>query len=274
MIKLTNVCYSYESKEPVLKSINLEIKKGEFVSIMGHNGSGKTTLVKQFNGLLLPTSGTITVNGLDTRTNFYQIRRFVGMVFSYPDNQIVGETVIEDITFGLENLCMSPININRRIDEILSYSFISPYRNSYIYTLSESKKQKVVIASILAMEPSYLILDDAISILDTSSQEEIFDFILTLRKDKGMTIIQVTHTPEDALLGERIVIMKDGMIILDGSSTSVFNQLLDMPDVGVDVPLIFKLNAKLPRGPFRLKVTTQNLGGIFTTEARRTQRRK
>lgn len=247
MIKVSNLCYNYKlssGKEiPALKDINLEIKRGEFVAIVGHNGSGKSTLVKHFNVLLLPDKGGVTVEGIDTKDKdkIWDIRRNVGMIFQNPDNQIVGTIVEEDVAFGPENLQVPSDKIKQRVDNALTTVGMCQFRKFAPHLLSGGQKQKVAIASVLAMHSNYIILDEATTMLDPKGRREVLEAIRKLNQDEALTIILITHFMEEAAQADRVIVMKNGEIFLDGAPRYVFSQEEKLRDAFLDVPLVTKL---------------------------------
>lgn len=278
MIKAQNVYYYYkafsEEAENVeaINGIDLEVKKGEFLVLLGRNGSGKSTLCRLFNALLKPKSGTVYVSGMDTlnEDNTWLIRKDVGMVFQNPDNQIVGNVVEEDVAFGPENLGVEPHEIRRRVDESLKTVGMAEFAEYPPHRLSGGQKQKVAIAGILAMEPECIILDEATSMLDPWGRREVLDVLLDLNKKKGITVIHVTHHMEEACLADRVAVVDDGKIIKEGTPAEIFSDVEGIKSMGLDVPQVtevfYKLNQKGYRFPTdiltvedALKVIMKNL---------------
>lgn len=226
------------SKGWVLKNINLQIKEGEFIAIVGANGSGKSTLLKTLNALLLPTRGKVVVDGLDSSEseNIIQIRQWVQMVFQVPESQIVGTTVEEDLAFGPENLGLPYEEIKKRIDETSKKVGIYKLRDRDTHTLSGGQKQMLAIGSAVAMRPRWLLLDEPTSMLDPVSRKDVFDLILGLWKE-GMGIVLTTHSMEEVLLADRVIVLKEGMILMDDiprvvfSEDSIFESNLEIPQI-------------------------------------------
>ncbi|HHV51671.1 MAG TPA: energy-coupling factor transporter ATPase [Clostridiales bacterium] len=225
-------------QKPVLDSIDLEIKKGEFVAVLGHNGSGKSTLAKHFNAMLLPSGGRVLVGGRNTadENEIYEIRRMVGMVLQNPDNQIVSTIVEEDVAFGPENLGVEPGEIRRRVDEALKTVGMYDYRLHAPHKLSGGQKQRVAIAGILAMRPECIVLDEPTAMLDPKGRKEVLDTISRLNREQGITIVLITHYMDEAAAADRVVVMESGRILLDGTPREVFSHVDKLRQVGLDVP--------------------------------------
>lgn len=242
IISFNHVSFTYESEEkvrvPAVKDVSLNIRKGEFVAVLGHNGSGKSTLAKLTNAILIPDSGTVLVNGMDTSDEdlIYDIRRTAGMVFQNPDNQIVATIVEEDVAFGPENLGVAPAEIRRKVDIALQEVGMYEYRLREPHKLSGGQKQRVAIAGILAMETSCIILDEPTAMLDPRGREEVMKTILRLNKQMGITVLYITHFMDEAVQADRVLVMDYGSIILDGSPREVFSQVERIKSVGLDVP--------------------------------------
>lgn len=224
MIEFNHITFQYENAlKPALSDINLEIADGEFVAIVGHNGSGKSTLAKHVNGLLLPNSGTVTVNGMNTadEENLLKIRQIVGMAFQNPDNQLVTTIVEEDVAFGPENLGVSPAEIRTRVDEALASVGMTDYAEFAVHHLSGGQKQRIAIAGILALKPQVLVLDEASAMLDPSGRKELLTTVEQLHK-QGMTVLMVTQYMDETVHCDRIVVMNGGHIVLSGTPSEVF----------------------------------------------------
>ena len=232
--------YTYENEEPqtVLRGVDLTIEKGSFVALLGHNGCGKSTLSKHFNALLLPTCGRVLVEGMDTAVedNTYPIRRRVGMVLQNPDNQLVSTIVEEDVAFGPENLGLPPEEIVARVDEALAAVDMTAYRDHSPHKLSGGQKQRIAIAGVLAMHPDYLILDEPTAMLDPQGRQEVLDTVCRLNREQGMTVILITHYMEEAALADRVVVMDEGVVVLEGTPRQVFAQGDRLTQLGLDVP--------------------------------------
>lgn len=251
LLTVQDVFFAYTGEEgqqfDVLKGVNLRIDKGSFVSILGHNGSGKSTLAKLMNALLLPAGGTILVSGMDTRDGemLWEIRRHVGMVFQNPDNQIVGATVEDDVAFGLENMGVEPVEMRKRIDEALAAVGMEQYLLVQPHRLSGGQKQRVAIAGIMAMRPSVIILDEATAMLDPQGRREVMQLAHRLNREEGITIINITHFPEEAIDSDRVIVMDSGKILMDGSPREVFEQVEQLQRVGLDVPFVVRVRHEL-----------------------------
>lgn len=234
---------------PVLDDIDLNIERGEFVAILGHNGSGKSTLAKHFNAMLLPSGGRVLVNCMDTsdQNELYEIRRMVGMVLQNPDNQIVSTIVEEDVAFGPENLGIEPSEIRRRVDEALKAVGMLEYRKHAPHKLSGGQKQRVAIAGVLAMQPECIVLDEPTSMLDPKGRKEVLDTISRLNRERGITIVLITHFMEEAVLADRVVVLENGRILLQGPPREVFSDIERLRQVGLDVPQPAELCHQLRR---------------------------
>ena len=232
--------YTYENEEPqvVLRGVNLTIEKGSFVALLGHNGCGKSTLAKHFNALLLPTGGQVLVEDMDTANedNTYPIRSRVGMVLQNPDNQLVSTIVEEDVAFGPENLGLPPAEIRARVDEALAAVDMTAYKDHAPHKLSGGQKQRIAIAGVLAMHPDCLILDEPTAMLDPRGRQEVLDTICRLNREQGMTVVLITHYMEEAALADRVVVMDEGRVVLDGTPRQVFVQGERLTALGLDVP--------------------------------------
>ncbi len=227
----------------VLRDLNLRIKAGEFVAVLGHNGSGKSTLAKHFNAILLPTEGDVVVCGINTKDEdrLFDIRQQVGMVFQNPDNQIVATIVEEDVAFALENLGVPPAEIRRRVDEALRAVDMYAYREHAPHQLSGGQKQRVAIAGILAMRPEFIILDEPTAMLDPQGRREVLRTVKELNRDSGATVVLITHYMDEAVQAGRVVVVDDGKILRDGTPEEVFTQVELLKSVGLDVPQVTEL---------------------------------
>ena len=255
------LCFSYinDTEDPpvkteVLKSIDLDIQKGEFVAVLGHNGSGKSTLAKCFNAINLPESGKVTVDGMDTadENNLLPIRQRVGMVFQNPDNQIVATIVEEDVAFALENMGVEPGEIRRRVDEALKTVGMYEYRMHAPHKLSGGQKQRVAIAGILAMKPDCILLDEPTAMLDPRGRKEVMETIKSLNREQGVTIVLITHYMEEAAQADRIVVIDGGNILMDGTPREIFPQVEKLKSIGLDVPQATELAWRLRNRGFDL----------------------
>ena len=240
--------YNGESGE-VLHGVDLDIEKGSFVALLGHNGCGKSTMAKLFNGMLVPTSGTVTVDGIDTAVEETQldVRRRVGLVQQNPDNQLVAGIVEEDVAFGPENLGIEPAEIRRRVDAALKAVNMYEYRDHAPHKLSGGQKQRVAIAGVIAMETMCIVLDEPTAMLDPRGRQEVMDTIRYLNREKGITVILITHYMDEAVQADRVVVMDGGSILTDGDPRTVFAQVELLKRHKLDVPqateLIYRLNA-------------------------------
>ncbi len=253
-IKFENVSYSYEGEEegtllpPVIKNVSLEIEKGSFVALLGHNGSGKSTLAKLINLILFPTSGKIYIDGKEitspeiledeTGDALYDIRRQVGMVFQNPDNQLVATIVEEDVAFGPENLGIEPSEIRRRVDKALETVGMSEYKRHSPHQLSGGQKQRIAIAGIIAMLPECIVFDESTAMLDPGGRAEVMNTIEKLNHENGITVIHITHNMDEAVRADRVVVINDGEVFMDGSPSEVFAEVERLRAVGLDVPQV------------------------------------
>lgn len=248
MIELTNVSYQYpEAAAPSLDNVSLSIHKGEIVAICGHNGSGKSTLAKHFNALLLPTDGTVAIDGLDTHDerNTLEIRRRVGMVFQNPDNQLVTTIVEEDVGFGPENLGIAPAEIRRRVDAALDAVNMKDFAQNASYALSGGQKQRIAIAGMLAMQPEVLVLDEATAMLDPRGREEVLSTVRRLNQELGMTVIMITQYMEETVDCDRVLIMSGGKLILDAAPETAFADTALLRECGLAAPAFIRLRESL-----------------------------
>lgn len=254
MIKCMNVSFKYISNEEgidtekyVLKNVNLEVKKGEFLVVLGHNGSGKSTIAKHMNALLLPSEGTVIVDGLDTssKENLWDIRAKAGMVFQNPDNQLVATIVEEDVAFGPENLGIKPEEIRRRVDESLEKVGMSEYKRHAPHLLSGGQKQRVAIAGILAIKPDCIIFDEPTAMLDPSGRRDVLKTIKEVNEIYGITVVLITHYMDEAAQADRIVVIDDGKVKMEGTPREIFSQVDKMKNIGLDVPQVTELAYEL-----------------------------
>jgi energy-coupling factor transport system ATP-binding protein len=259
MIRFENVTYKYstggEEKELVaVSNINLSVKKGEYLVILGHNGSGKSTLAKLMNGLLLPTEGNVYVNGMNTKDEdkIWKIREMAGMVFQNPDNQIVATIVEEDVAFGPENLGIPPEEIRRRVDKALEIVEMAEYKKHAPHLLSGGQKQRVAIAGILAMKPECIILDEPTAMLDPVGRTEVINTLKKLNKEEKKTIVLITHYMDEAVEADRLLIMEKGKIIMEGTPKEIFSQVDKVKQLGLDVPQVTELAYELRKEGFNV----------------------
>ena len=248
-IVLDNCSYSYSNnhEEKVLSGVSFRVDAGSFTSVIGPNGSGKSTLAKLLNGLYIPTSGTVEVDGLSTREkkNIPQIRRKVALLFQNPDNQIVGDTVEDDTAFGPENLGLDRDEITKRVEDSLSKVGLLEKRKMSPNTLSGGEKARLGIAGVLALEPEVLVLDEATAMLDPKGRREVMEILQELWKHQGKTIILITHHPEETIYGERIIVLDKGEIKLDGSVEEVYRNSGKLKKLGLELPPYVELSLLL-----------------------------
>lgn len=256
LIVLQQVKYQYPSGEEetnaelrlfALDGISMSVKQGEFVSILGRNGSGKSTLARIINALLLPTDGICSIAGMDSKEekNHWEIHKQCGMVFQNPDNQIIGTSVEEDVAFGLENIGVPPAEIRARIDEAMNVVGIFERKENAPHLLSGGQKQRVAIAGILAMKPSCIVLDEATAMLDPVGRKEVLEVVRQLNKEFQMTVLHITHHMDEAVLADRILVVDDGVVVMEGTPKEVFSQVNKVKALGLDVPQITELMLRL-----------------------------
>ena len=239
---------------PVFDGLSLNIREGSFVAVLGRNGCGKSTLAKHMNAILLPEGGSVRVFGMDTSTeDLLNIRRTVGMVFQNPDNQMVANVVEEDVAFAPENLGVPPDEIRRRVDAALAAVGMSEYREHAPHQLSGGQKQRVAIAGVIAMQPRCIVLDEPTAMLDPQGRAEVLSTIETLNREKGITVVLITHHMTEAVRAERVIVLHEGGVLADGTPKEVFPQVELLQNAGLDVPattrLLYELNrqgASLP----------------------------
>lgn len=261
MIEVKNVSYEYKSFSDekihlAIKDINIDVNKGEHLVILGHNGSGKSTLAKMMNGLLLPSSGDVYVNGMNTKDeeHTWDIRETAGMVFQNPDNQIVATIVEEDVAFGPENQGVPPLEIRERVDEALRIVEMTEYKDHAPHLLSGGQKQRIAIAGILAMRPECIILDEPTAMLDPIGRREIINTIKKLNKEENKTIIHITHYMDEAVEADRILVMEEGEIVMEGTPREIFSQVELVKKHGLDVPQVTELAYELNKEGFNVPV--------------------
>ena len=248
MIEIDNVSYRYEdAKRAALSDVTLNIPKGEFLAIVGHNGSGKSTLAKHLNALLLPTEGAVRVAGMDTKDeeNTLSIRQKVGIVFQNPDNQLVTTVVEEDVAFGPENLGVPGPEIRKRVDTALAAVGMEQYATRAPHMLSGGQKQRIAIAGMLAMQPEVLVLDEATAMLDPRGRREILSIVSRLHREKGITVVMITQYMEEATIADRVAVMADGKLLLEGPPREVFRQTALLRQHRLDIPAMTELKERL-----------------------------
>ena len=251
MITVENMCHNYIAHDgnevTALDHINLSIYKGEFVAIIGTNGSGKSTLAKHLNALLMPSSGHCKVNNLNTTNpeNIWEVRQVVGMVFQNPDNQIVATVVEEDVAFGPENLGIEPKEISRRVSKALQVVGMEEYRYHSPHLLSGGQKQRVAIAGVLAMQSECLILDEPTAMLDPQGRQEVLGTVCQLHKENNITIVYITHFMEEAVVADRVIVMNQGKVVMEGVPSQIFSQVTQLKELGLDVPVAAEMAYRL-----------------------------
>ena len=254
MVKTENLTYEYKvtyerngknvtKKVLALNNINLNIEKGSFVAVLGHNGSGKSTFAKHINALVKPTSGTLWINGYDTKNEefIWDIRQSAGMVFQNPDNQIVATIVEEDVAFGPENLGIEPEEIRKRVDGAISAVGMEQFKKSMPAKLSGGQKQRIAIAGVLAMKPECIVLDEPTAMLDPEGRKDVIDIITRLNKEEGLTIVLITHYMDETVGADRIVVIDDGNVVMEGTPRQVLVQVDKMKSYGLDVPQVTEI---------------------------------
>ena len=243
IIHIEKISFTYPEEEgretfAALDGVSLDIEAGSFVAVLGHNGSGKSTLAKHMNAVLLPTGGKVYVDGMDTWDEevLLEIRRRVGMVFQNPDNQIVANVVEEDVAFGPENLGVPTEEIRRRVDAALKAVGMESFLLHAPHNLSGGQKQRIAIAGIIAMEPKCIVLDESTAMLDPSGRREVLDTVRQLNREKGITIVLITHHMNEAAMADRVVVMDDGHVVMDGKPREILTRMEDLRAIGLDVP--------------------------------------
>ena len=237
--------YEMTDAEPVkvLRGINLELKKGEFTAVLGHNGCGKSTLAKHLNAILLPTGGTVYIDGINTKDEdkVFDIRQRVGMVFQNPDNQIVTTIVEEDVAFALENLGVEPHEMRKRVDEALKAVNMYEYREHAPHQLSGGQKQRIAIAGVIAMRPEFIVLDEPTAMLDPQGRKEVIATIRRLNQEYGISVVLITHYMDEAVKADRVIVMDDGRTVMDGTPKEVFLRVEELKKLGLDGPQVTEL---------------------------------
>ncbi|HIV26982.1 MAG TPA: energy-coupling factor transporter ATPase [Candidatus Ornithocaccomicrobium faecavium] len=247
VIKATGLTYAYEDGFDAVRGVDFEVYEGEFLAILGHNGSGKSTLAKLMNALFLPTGGEICVGGIVAKNedDAFRVREKCGMVFQNPDNQIVATIVEEDVAFGLENLGVPSAEIRRRVDAALKTVGMEEYALSAPHMLSGGQKQRVAIAGVLAMRPEIIVFDEATAMLDPSGRAEVMRVVRELNKTGGVTVIWITHFMEEAAQAERLLVMDEGKIAMQGAPLEVFTRVEEIRALGLDAPEMILLAEEL-----------------------------
>ena len=256
-----NLKFRYDAEQPVyaLDGVSAQIKRGEFVAVLGANGCGKSTLAKHFNAILLPESGKVYVEGMDTadEKKLYDIRQTVGMVFQNPDNQIVANVVEEDVAFGPENLGVPTAEIRRRVDDALAAVGMEKFACHAPHLLSGGQKQRVAIAGVIAMEPECIVLDEATAMLDPAGRREVLDTVHRLNREMGITVVLITHHMSEAEDADRVIVMNDGVVVMDGTPRQVFARVEELHGFGLAAPDTVELLYEL--GQAGLPVTLDSL---------------
>lgn len=249
IIDAQNVHYSYEEElSEAVRGVSLQVYKGEFLCILGHNGSGKSTLAKLLNGLFTPTAGSVTVCGMDTKDEDKQldIRKSAGMVFQNPDNQLVATIVEEDVAFGPENLGVPQPELRKRVDDALAAVNMSEFARSSPHKLSGGQKQRIAIAGVLAMQPEIMIMDEPTAMLDPMGRREVMNTVMRLNREQGITVVLITHFMEEAALADRLIIMHEGGINLEGTPRDVLIQIEKLKELSLEAPeaayMAYRLN--------------------------------
>ena len=243
-----NVSFSYDKRIKVIKDVTLSVDAGEYICIIGHNGSGKSTLAKLFNGLVKPDKGTVTVDGFSTtndKKELFEVRKRVGVVFQNPDNQLVASIVEDDVAFGPENLGVPRKEIGERIDFALSAVGMENFRRSSPTRLSGGQKQRIAIAGVLALMPQILVLDESTAMLDPQGRKEVLDVVKKLNKEKGVTVINITHYMDEVVDADKVYVINDGEIALSGTPKEIFSQKSKLKEYGLELPLSAVIAEKL-----------------------------
>ncbi|MCC2129215.1 energy-coupling factor transporter ATPase [Oscillospiraceae bacterium CLA-AA-H272] len=262
MIQTDALSFSYPVEEgqrrtTALDNVTLSIEKGSFVVVLGHNGSGKSTLAKHMNAVLLPSGGAVYVEGMDTKKEelLLEIRRRVGMVFQNPDNQIVANVVEEDVAFAPENLGVPTAEIRRRVDDALAAVGMTEFTRHAPHLLSGGQKQRVAIAGVIAMEPECIVLDEATAMLDPSGRREVLDTVHRLNRERGITVVHITHHMSEAEDADRVIVMNDGVVAMDGAPREIFSRVEELQALGLAAPDTVELLRRLNRHSMNLPLT-------------------
>ena len=263
IIRAAKLIFEYISKDEednvdevsrAINNLDLDIKEGDFVAILGHNGSGKSTFAKHINAILLPTEGTVWVSGMDTAddSSLLNIRKTVGMVFQNPDNQIIGNIVEEDVAFGPENIGVETAQIWKRVDESLKAVGMTAYRLKSPNKLSGGQKQRVAIAGIMAMKPKCIVLDEPTAMLDPNGRKEVIDTVRKLNKQENITVLLITHYMEEVVKADRVIVMDGGNIVMDGTPKEIFSHVDELKKYRLDVPQVTELAYELKKSGLNL----------------------
>ncbi len=254
IIKAEDLCFQYDddrAEAPVLEHLDLEIEKGSFVAVLGHNGSGKSTLAKLINMILTPTAGKLTLFGQEideetmTEDEFFALRARIGMVFQNPDNQLVATIVEEDVAFGPENIGVPPAEIRKRVDDALEIVGMTAFAKHSPHQLSGGQKQRVAIAGIIALSPEIIIFDESTAMLDPRGRADVLTTIEKLNREFGTTILHITHYMEEAIRADRVIVIDEGKVLLDGTPREVFSSVSTLKRIGLDVPQVTELMLRM-----------------------------
>ncbi len=248
IIEIKNVSFKYDDdNSDVLHKVSLNVKKGEFLCVLGHNGCGKSTLAKLINGLILPIEGNVLVNGMDTKNedDLIKIRSKAGMVFQNPDNQMVATVVEEDVAFGPENLGVPQEQLRSRVDNALKEVNMIDFKESAPHRLSGGQKQRIAIAGVIAMEPEIIIMDESTSMLDPKGRREVLETVHRLNKEKGITVVFITHFMEETVDADRIIVMGEGIIKMEGTPQEIFKREDEIKELTLEVPPVTKIAQQL-----------------------------
>ena len=251
-----------EEVNRAIDDVSIEINEGEFVAVLGHNGSGKSTFAKQLDAILLPTDGTVWIQGLDTskEENLWEVRKKTGMVFQNPDNQIIGNIVEEDVGFGPENMGIPTDEIWKRVDESLEAVGMTAYRMKSPNKLSGGQKQRVAIAGVMAMRPQCIVLDEPTAMLDPNGRQEVVKTVHELNRQEGITVVLITHYMEEVIHADRVIVMDDGRVVMDGTPREIFSRVEELKSYRLDVPQVTELAYELQKNGVDLP------DGILTLE--------
>ena len=260
IITAENVNFSYDKKRNVIKNLSLCVNRGEYLAVIGHNGSGKSTLARLFNALLLPDSGKITVDGFssDDKKSLFEIRKRVGVVFQNPDNQLVASIVEDDVAFGPENLGVNRAEIGERIDYALKAVGMENFRKSSPERLSGGQKQRIAIAGVLALKPEVIILDESTAMLDPKGRKEVLSVVKKLNEEEKTTVITVTHYMDEVVFADRVIVLNEGKIAMEGTPEEIFARSDELEKLGLETPLASRIAKKLKEKGVDIK------GEIFT----------
>ncbi len=247
LLQAENVSFSYDKKNMAVKNVSLSVDEGEYVAIIGHNGSGKSTLARLFNALLIPDSGKITVDGFcsSDKNALFEIRRRVGVVFQNPDNQLVASIVEDDVAFGPENLGVKREEIGERIEYALKAVGMEKFRKSSPTRLSGGQKQRIAIAGVLALKPGILVLDESTAMLDPQGRKEILEVVRKLNAEDRVTVIAITHYMEEVLHADKVFVVNDGGIAMQGTPAEIFRRAKEIKEMGLELPLAAYIAEKL-----------------------------